>query len=115
MMNYRPKYVKTPKGAAPGKPGKRANPNNWKTGPDPITHDKYYAYLKHKAQAKYRGEAYDLTWEDWTEFWEGDRWFQRGRKGEDLCLRQIDQSLGWSRDNCEVVTRREHFAQRKTA
>lgn len=109
-MNYKAKYVKTPKGVEPGKPGKRQNPDSWKTGPDPVRHDKYYAYLKHKAQATFRCEPYYLTWEEWEQLWAGDRWFKRGRKGEDLCLRQIDPIEGWRMSNCEVVTRREHFS-----
>jgi len=39
-------------------------PQNWCTGPDPRRHAQYYAWLKHKSQAHYRGELHELTWDN---------------------------------------------------
>ena len=55
------KYIPQPKG--------KTNPNKWISGPDPIDHDKYYAWQKHRAQARFRKEEYALSWEDWQLLW----------------------------------------------
>ena len=101
--------------AKPGRPmgskgyGRCSDPSTWNTGPDPLRRDKYYAYLKHKAQANFRKETYLLTWEDWEHMWTDDKWQQRGRKIENLCLTRIDFSGAWSVDNVTICTRRGHF------
>jgi hypothetical protein len=69
---------------------------------DPVMHDKYYAYLKHRCQAKYRGERYQLTWQDWCKIWTPALWAKRGRKPRSVRLTQIDQTLGWSIKNCKI-------------
>jgi hypothetical protein len=87
-------------------PGRYVNPNHWKTGTDPIRRSKYYAYLKHKAQAKYRREDYELTWEEWEEFWEKD-WDNRGRSLTSSILIRIDNTQSWSKSNCTITIRQE--------
>lgn len=111
-MEYKYKYARESTGG-PGKRGRNPNPNRWATGPDRLTHDKHYGWLKHKAQANYRGEEYSLTWEEWESLWTNELWLQRGRTAESLCLQQIDNECGWHATNVEIVTRIEHFAQIK--
>lgn len=89
--------------------GKTSNPDAWLTGPDITRRDKYYAYLKHKAQANFRKELYLLTWEDWEYMWTDAKWDKRGRKIEDLCLTRLDFFGAWSVDNVTICSRREHF------
>ena len=89
--------------------GRTSDPDQWITGPDPQRRDKYYAYLKHKAQANFRGEEYSLTWEDWEDLWCEPNWSNRGRKITDLCLTRLDYKGPWSVDNVIVCTRRQHF------
>jgi len=85
-------------------------PENWCTGPDPRRHDQYYAYLKHKSQARYRGELHELTWDEWETIWNKDSaWEQRGRHREDLCLTMLDPDCGWHISNVQVVTRLEQL------
>lgn len=79
----------------------------WISGPDPLIRDKYYAFLKHRSQAHYRRESYELDFEDWLEFWTDSNWQRRGRKGDSLCLIMRDPDFGWCRENCVVTTRRE--------
>lgn len=93
--------------------GRYVDPSRWVTGPDPLRHEKYYAWLKHRSQANYRKEEYSLTWEQWEELWSDERWFSRGRTIESLCLQQIEPGEGWHISNVEVVTRRKHFADKK--
>lgn len=87
----------------------RHHPEHWKSGPDYTDHQKYYAWLKHKAQARYRGEEYCLEWRDWQKIWQGDLWHSRGRGNHDLCLTRIDFELPWSKKNCELITRLEQY------
>lgn len=89
--------------------GRCVDPDKWITGPDPDRRDKYYAYLKHKAQANFRGEMYLLTWEDWEYLWCEPNWSKRGRRITDLCLTRLDFEGAWSTDNVIVCTRRKHF------
>lgn len=109
MKDYQPKYKHTIKDHYLFPQGSRERRERWKTGPDPITHDKYYAYMKHKAQAKYRGEDYSLTWEQWDQLWPTELFVRRGRKSHDLVLMQTDTDLGWHQTNVSVVERIEHL------
>jgi len=108
MIGYIPKYVYTLKTIR--KPqGLKEDPSKWISGPDPIDHDKYYAYSKHKSQAKFRNEDYELTWDDWISIWPHHIWLQRGRGSDDLCLSRLDFSEGWTMDNLEVIPRLTHL------
>lgn len=101
------------KGLSPSGKGRVSDPNCWITGPCLITRDKYYAYLKHRSQAKYRGESYELTWQDWLHIWPQHLWDSRGRRSHDLCLTRRDFDGEWSIVNTVVCTRREHFIIKK--
>jgi len=111
-MNYKLRYAPESTGG-PGKRGRNPNPESWASGPCPLAHDKHYGYLKHKAQARYRGEDYSLTLEDWMTMWTDELWLQRGRTSDSYCLQQIDAEQGWSVDNVEIVPRRKHFSDIK--
>lgn len=110
-MKYTPKYVAKLKGN--GKRGPKVNPDNWISGPDPIQRDKYYAWLKHRAQAKFRKEEYFLTWEDWDTLWSIDDFLNRGRYADSLCLSRIDNDGPWDISNVEILTRLEHLRKEK--
>ena len=85
-------------------------PNNWKSGPEPIMHEMYYAWSKHRAQARYRSEPYELTWADWQViFANTDDFLNRGRQAECIVLTRRDTDLAWSLDNCELITRYEQL------
>jgi hypothetical protein len=101
----------TPKKRAPKGKGRRVDPNTWITGPDPYRRNKYYAYLKHRSQARYRGESYSLTWPEWETLWRDDLWDQRGKGSESLCLAQCDVTKGWHVNNVEIIPRREQVSR----
>lgn len=89
---------------------RRMFPTNWISGPDPVQHDMYYAWQKHRAQARYRKEDYELTWEDWQTIWANPVDFlNRGRKPEDLTLTRIDDDGCWQLDNVQIMTRLEQL------
>lgn len=82
-------------------------PQSWVTGPDDFAHEQYYAWLKHRAQARHRGELYDITIDEWRTLWPQHLFEQRGRSSKDLCCKMLDPELGWTKSNVEVMTRRE--------
>jgi hypothetical protein len=89
---------------------RRMFPTNWISGPDLIMHDMYYAWSKHRSQARYRKEDHNLTWDDWQEIWANPQDFQRrGRKPEDLTLTRIDADHAWTISNVQVITRLEQL------
>lgn len=92
---------------------RRRSPETWISGPDPIEHDKYYAWQKHRAQARYRKEDYNLSWEDFRTLWPNDMFVQRGRRPDDYCMIRLDSSEPWEPGNVEVVTRLYHLSTQK--
>lgn len=76
---------------------------------DPFERERYYAYAKHRAQAHYRNEPYELSHDDWVELWPRELFDKRGRGGLDLCLARCCHAQSWNINNVHIVTRREHL------
>jgi hypothetical protein len=112
-MKYKYKYVPGSKRVSNKVQGRPVNPDKWITGPCELTHDKYYAWLKHKAQAKFRGEDYQLSWDDWQSIWSDDDFLLRGRSKESLCLQKIDLEDTWNKNNVIVAPRYEYLKRAK--
>lgn len=84
-------------------------PHLWKSGPDPLDHEQYYAWLKHKSQAAYRRELHELSFADWQAIWNvDDLWTQRGNRSCSVVLTRHDKTLPWNVSNCYVKNRQEH-------
>ena len=105
--NQTTRYYKVPP-PPKTKRGRKCDPSKWMSGPDLADHDKYYGWLQHRSQAKFRKESYDLTFEQWLSIWPANTFYERGRGADSLCLVQIDRELGWNIDNVEQITQREH-------
>lgn len=85
-------------------------PQRWCTGPDPTRHEQYTAFLKSRAQARFREESWTLTFEEFEFLWNQDgSWFQRGRGADDLMMTRRDSSQAWSRENAYIELRRDHL------
>jgi len=105
-MIYR--YMVQQKRTSPNpKHGRPVNPSTWISGPIEWKRDCHYAYHKHKAQARYRKEEYNISLEEWMDLWTEDDWFRRGRSSDSICLIRTDDELPWSPDNVHLGTRRE--------
>lgn len=92
--------------------GKKGNgsgprPHTWIIQ-DPLGHEQHIAWHKQRAQANYRKEGWDLPFEEWQKLWEG-LWDQRGRLRHEYCMVRADREQPWSKDNVEILTRREHL------
>lgn len=83
-------------------------PHQWKVGPDPQRQDMYYAWMRRKAQAKFRQEEWELEWEDFYELWK-DQWHLKGRLPDDICMTRDDHEKSWSKQNTILITRRQHL------
>lgn len=90
---------------------KRSRPHLWKSGPDPELRARRLAFLRSRCQARYRGEPWSLTLDEWCQLWSLDRWRQRGRSAENLILTRKNIDAGWDLGNCEVRYRRGNMSR----
>lgn len=83
-------------------------PDRWRSGPDPERRAKYLQWLQQRNQAQWRGEHWELEFDDWLAAW-GDLYEKRGRAADQYCMTREDADLDWTLDNVIVLTRREHY------
>ena len=86
-------------------------PQCWKV-PGEIPHQQYLAFLQMRAQANYRKETFNLTFEDFQQLWLG-KWDQKGRSNTSYCLTRIDPNGSWDRSNTQCILRVEHLQRQK--
>lgn len=92
-------------------PKQGPRPHTWKYPNDAVMRAKNTAYQRHRCQALYRDEPYELSFEDYCEMW-GDDWHKRGRGSQDLCMHRIDIDTPWSKHNIEIVERRQYLREK---
>jgi len=89
---------------------KGQRPRVWVFPYDEVKTGAYMKYLRAKAQAKYRKEHWDLTFEQWWAPWEASgRWSERTNDKHGYCMIQQNPDLGWIEGNLEVISRAEHL------
>lgn len=86
----------------------KLRPHAWITGTDPLRHEMYHPWQLAKAQANFRGEGWDIDYEDYYKMWK-PFWSQRGRAPDCMCMTRTDYNGDWTLDNVEIITREEHF------
>lgn len=89
------------------------NPAKWIMGPDELTREKYYAWLKHRCQARYRKEEYHLEWADWQNLWSDELFLNRGRGANNVSLSRIDLNEPWTVDNCTIDVKTVYLKRNK--
>lgn len=82
-------------------------PHCWKVQGE-IPHKQYLAFLQMRAQANYRKESFNLTFEDFQLLWR-DKWDMKGRGVDDYCLTRKNADLAWDLSNAECIPRRQHL------
>ena len=108
--------IKRTGGRGPRPQSRGLRPHLWISGPDPRAHNQYKAFLVHRAQANFRKEGHELTFEQWAEVWnKDDAWEKRGRGIECICLARKNLNFPWSADNIEIITRREQLMRQSNA
>jgi hypothetical protein len=91
---------------------RRPTPEKWLSGPDPHRHEMFTAWHKHRAQARFRKEPYELSFEDFITVWGSYTEFKcRGKTPESLCMTRRIDSGAWSVANCEIITRYEQLCR----
>ena len=96
---------------------KAPRPEVWIVGPDEDRHRMYHPWQMARAQANFRGEPFELTFEEFYQLWRND-WDNRGRQPENMCMTRKDKDGPWSADNVHIITRKEHLIEqggRRTA
>ena len=83
-------------------------PHVWISGPDEYRHMKFIAWGRHKSQALFRGEDYQMSFEDFETAW-ADQFHLRGRSADSLILVRKDDEKAWHLDNVELIDRRLHL------
>jgi hypothetical protein len=74
---------------------------------DKFDQSRRLAWIRSKCQANFRGELWNLTWEEFCHFWSDLKlWRQRGRAEQDLVLTRYDPEGAWDRDNCCIINRK---------
>lgn len=105
---YQPRTGAGRRGPRPQSQGPR--PHVWLVGPDPRRHAQYHAYLVHRAQANYRNEGHELTFEQWETIWNTDSaWENRGRGSDNVCMIRMIDDKPWAEGNVIVVSRKEQL------
>jgi hypothetical protein len=75
-----------------------------------VDHRLYTDCQRARAQAKYRGESWTITEEQYIAIWrKDDQYLKKGRGPNDLCLTMCDPELGWHLDNVEIIDRLVHY------
>jgi hypothetical protein len=83
-------------------------PHTWLSGPDEFKHEMYLPWLRSKAQANYRKEEWDLSFEEFYLIWK-EQWHNRGRKIDNVCMSRDDMDGVWDKNNIIIITRHEHI------
>jgi len=72
-------------------------------------------WQRHRAQAKFRREPYQLTFDQWLEAWQQSGHIHKmGRRLGDYTLIRVDTEQPWHRDNIKVISRGRHHIRRQT-
>jgi len=70
------------------------------------------AYTVARCQAAYRGELWDLTWNQWLKLWLADDNYRfKGRGALDLALVRKDYRLTWTLKNVQIEQRHQHLSR----
>lgn len=85
---------------------KSNNPRGRPKNPNRVYVKLRSAWGRAKCQARYRGEEWTLTFEEFYELWtENDNHLYKGVHSEDLCMTRLDLDSAWELANVEIATR----------
>lgn len=87
-------------------------PHQWLSGPDPAMRPVFRAFTQCRNQAQWRGEDWQLSWQQWLGAWHG-LWHRRGRSADALCITRKDCGQAWSEHNVIIITRRQNGERKR--
>lgn len=83
-------------------------PAAWKTyekyGACLKTHKMYRCYSQQKNQAQWRGEVWEISFDDYRTAW-WDKWENRGRKAHNYVMFRLDITEPWTMDNTTIISK----------
>jgi len=82
-------------------------PHIWKYGPDPARKRLHLAFMRSKAQAKFRSETWAMDFYDFEQRWAG-RYAETGIASSSPIMARRDPMGPWSLDNTELRIRGEN-------
>jgi hypothetical protein len=81
----------------------------YKLYPDPFDRVRNRHWNRQKAQANFRGEIWDLSFDDFRKIWTETTWPQRGRSPDNLCMTRYPDLEGpWTIENVVLINRTNH-------
>lgn len=87
-------------------------PHQWRSGPDPALRPVFRAFVQCRNQAQWRGEDWELSWEQWRDIWHG-WWHLRGRGSDSVCITRKNCDLPWQASNVILITRHQHGTRKR--
>ena len=73
---------------------------------DSFSNERRLAWIRSKAQAEFRGEVWNISWEEFCHFWKTPSlWSRRGRHINNLVLTRYNVEAPWDKDNCCIITK----------
>lgn len=82
---------------------------------DPEKHQQHWAWMRKRIQAKYRGEEWTISIEEFFDLWDkSGLWHNRGRHRDASAMFMIDPEKGWHTWNVEIVNRSERLSEMNT-
>lgn len=69
--------------------------------------DPVHAYKKQKSGAKARGIGFDMTFEQWWDFWR-ESYHLRGQADEQLCMGRIGDVGPYALGNVQIITNKQN-------
>lgn len=77
-------------------------------------HKRGRPYAIARAQAKFRKEGWDLTFEDFCNIWCTDElWDKRGRSADALIMTRVNEEKAWTPGNIQLITRYDQLMRTK--
>lgn len=70
---------------------------------NPYYKDMRQAWRTLRNDALNRGEAFKLSWNEYYDLWQPDKWLRRGKQPGCYCIRRLDGQKPWSRDNAHIT------------
>lgn len=81
-----------------------------RTYKDDRTHSMYRCFVQQRNQAVWRGEEWEMEFEEWKDLWD-PHFENRGRKKDNHGMTRIDINAPWAVGNVEVMKRVEILAK----
>jgi hypothetical protein len=91
----------------------RQFPNEWASGPDLFLHALWRKFLVARNQARYWGQDWTLTWEEFCALFKGIGLDQLGNGRDCKNIARIDWQKGWESGNVELASREDLFSRPK--